>query len=131
MDSILGHTIRELATLDRIGGTVAGLADLPLRWVSAHLRNDFRWWVCKQSPSLLMLLVGTFPQWTRINSEGLNAVLLEDTAGATLSRPMFLSYTSIAYLIVPNDVIIGNLVEVTGSCCSVATQCDLYLKFIP
>ena len=127
----MGHTIYEVAALARVGGTVAGLADLPLLWVSAHLRNSIRWWCSRQSPSLLMLLVGIFPHWARINLEGLNAVALEDTAGARLSRPMFLSYTSVAYLLVPNDIIIGNLIEVTGACCSVATQVDLYLKFVP
>ena len=131
MDTFMGHTIYEVAALARVGGTVAGLAELPLRWASAHLRNAIRWWVSRQSPSLVMLLVGTFPHWARINVEGLNAVLLEDAAGARLSRPMFISYTSVAYLIVPNEIIVGNLIEVTGQCCSVATQCDLYLKFVP
>ena len=78
-----------------------------------------------------MLLVGIFPRWACINLGGLNAVLLEDTAGARLSRPMFLSYTSVAHLLVPNDILIGNLVEATGSCCTVATLVDLYIKFVP
>ena len=131
MDVYSGHRVFELAVLARMGGTVAGLTELPLQWSSVHLRNDFRWWASQQSPALLMLLVGNFPQWTVINAAGLNAVLLEDVTGARLSKPMFLSYTSIAYLIAPSDVLMGNLVEVTGSCCSVATQCDLYLKFVP
>ena len=127
----MGHEIYEIADLARVGGTVAGLADLPLRWVSPHLRNGIRSWVSRQSPSLLMLLVEDFPHWARINTEGLNAVSIEDTAGARLSRPLFLFYTGVAHLLAPNDVLVGNIVETTGACCSVAVQVDIYLKFVP
>ena len=128
MATYLGHEIYEIADLARVGGTVAGLADLPLQWVSPHLRNGIRSWVSRQSPSLLMRLVEDFPHWARINAEGLNAVAVEDTAGA---RPLFLFYTGVANLLAPNDVLVGNIIEPTGACCGVAVQVDLYLKFVP
>ena len=131
MATYIGHEIYEIADLARVGGTVAGLADLPLQWVTPHLRNQIRSWVSRQSPSLLMRLVEDFPHWARINAEGLNAVAVEDTAGSRLSRPLFFFYTGVANLLAPNEVLVGNVTEIAGSCCVMAVQVDLHLKFIP
>ena len=54
MTTFLGHEIYEIADLARVGGTVAGLADLPLQWVSPHLCNNMDTFVGQPTEPLLI-----------------------------------------------------------------------------